>query len=264
VPLQKRKFVRAVATAAVALALGGSTWFLVTHHGANPSAAWKQFPAEALWGGTRDEARSPDGRRIAYLNVGDLLVRPAEGGRPMRLTVDGKPKSWPAWSPDGRAIAFYREEEMFIIPAGGGGERKVGWTLHPEGLAWSGDGKALYFPDKGDAEEPASLYRRSHLTGEKRRLTAPPDAITGDQFPSPSPNGEWMAFARAGLDGGADVYVMPLYDDIARAAPARRLTFQNRPISSVQWTGDGQRIVYRIRDELWAIPESGGRPEKMR
>jgi hypothetical protein len=57
---------------------------------------------------------------------------------------------------------------------------------------------------------------------------------------------------------------MPLYDDIARAAPARRLTFQNRPISAVQWTGDGQRIVYRLREEWWAIPESGGRPEKIR
>jgi Tol biopolymer transport system component len=262
VPLQKRKSVRAAALAVVVLALAASTWFLVTHHGAKPLAAWKQFPTEALWGGTRHEALSPDGRQIAYLNAGDLLVRSAAGGRPTRLTVDGKPKSWPAWSPDSRLIAFYREEEIFIIPAAGGSERKLGWTLHPEGLAWSGDGKALYFPDKGAAQEPASLYRRSYLR-EKRRLTAPPEGITGDQFPSPSPNGEWMAFVRAGRGGEADLYMMPLYDDIARAAPARRLTFQNRPISSVQWTSGGRRIVYGLGDELWVIPESGGRPTRI-
>jgi Tol biopolymer transport system component len=248
----------------VAAALTGSTWFLVNRRGATPSPAWKEFPASELWGGARHEARSPDGRHLAYIDASDLFVRPAEGGRRTPLTVDGKAKSWPAWSPDGRSIAFYREEEMFVIPAGGGASRKAGWTLHPEGLAWHPDGRALLLPDKGSSEEPAGLYRVSLEKQEKRRLTTPPDDSLGDHFPAPSPNGERLAFARILRSGAGDVYVMPLYDDIARAAPARRLTFQNRPISAVQWTGDGKRIVYAIRDELWAIAETGGHPEKIR
>jgi dipeptidyl aminopeptidase/acylaminoacyl peptidase len=264
---------RAAGLMLAGVALAGSTWFLVGRRPEDPKAAWKAFPPEELWGSGWGQSRSPDGRLVAYLENSDLLVRPSEGGgAPRRLTSDGEPKSYPAWSPDGRTIAFYRHEEVFLIPAGGGPERKAGWTLHPAGLAWSRDGQALLLPDKDSLEEAASLYLRSLATGKKRRLTAPPDNTPGDQLPAPSPEGERLAFVRVREDRAADVYIMPLYDDAARVAAPRRLTFWNQAISALWWTGDGKRLVLAAgtpgaesaTHDLWVIPETGGRPDRFR
>src|SRR4029450_9782192 len=74
-------------------------------------------------GDSYQPAWSPNGQRIAYIqratSFSDLLVMPAEGGEPLRLTEDGPDSSvysyeriytsiwgfYPAWSPDGATIA---------------------------------------------------------------------------------------------------------------------------------------------------------------
>lgn len=66
---------------------------------------------------------SPDGRRIAFVRRGWLMVG-AVAGRSFRRVMRG---SSPAWSPDGRTIAFFdRQHRLSIVRASGGRLRRIG------------------------------------------------------------------------------------------------------------------------------------------
>lgn len=66
---------------------------------------------------------SPDGRRIAFVRRGWVMVGTVTG-RSFRRLIRG---SSPAWSPDGRGIAFFdRHRRLSIVRAAGGHARRVG------------------------------------------------------------------------------------------------------------------------------------------
>lgn len=83
----------------------------------------------------RFPALSPDGRQVVYTWDGDrgqvdLYLRLVDVEEHIRLTQDAAIEESPAWSPDGLAIAFIRRSgtarrELRIIPAIGGQERLV-------------------------------------------------------------------------------------------------------------------------------------------
>src|SRR5262249_33481851 len=81
---------------------------------------------------------SPDGRQLAYashqLSEGnlDLLVQPAEGGEPLRLTSDPADDHEPSFSPDGQTVAFRSERQgggIYLTSSKGGDARLIA----PEG-----------------------------------------------------------------------------------------------------------------------------------
>jgi tricorn protease len=90
--------------------------------------------------------------------------------------------------------------------------------------------------------------------GNAARLTNTPDAE--ESFPVYSPDGQWLAFARA--TGDTDVYVMS-----SRGGDARRLTYFPKPDTPVGWTPDGRDVLLASgRDgdgssRLYRIPRDG-------
>jgi len=130
---------------------------------------------------------SPDGNEVVFVWNGEKgenfdIYRQLTGpGKPLRLTTDPAEDFSPAWSPDGRSLAFLRalgagKAAVVLMPALGGPERVVGETqaarlawIPQRWLDWSADGRWLVICDG------ASLALLSAETGEKRRLTAPPE-----------------------------------------------------------------------------------------
>jgi hypothetical protein len=156
-----------------------------------------------------------------------------------------------------------------MIPALGGAERKLGQVAFPDyftdGLAWSPDGKYLAVFDKAH-HEPYSIYLLSVETGAKRKLTFPPAEYVGDWSQRFSPHGKTLAFVRNYSHRG-ELYTLPVTSDWHPGGEPRRLTFDERQIFGIDWTGDGQRILYSSGQDgstnMFSIASSGGTPERV-
>jgi TolB protein len=182
-------------------------------------------------------AWSPDGRRIAYIqrvtSFSDLLVMPAEGGEPLRLTEDGPDSSvysyervfastwafYPAWSPDGATIAFASQAgppggspaaefrvSLFATPSASAGERTQLYADvggHVGRLAYAPDGQSIAFAFGPVGTGEPTIYR--YTAGSD--ATPFPGMPTQSYDPAWTPDGTWLAFA-ARKDGRTDLFAI--------------------------------------------------------
>lgn len=101
---------------------------------------------------------SPDGKNVAYAAGNSLqmriAVRPAGGGKAIRLTTDTAANEWfPRWSPDGARILFLSGGGVFSAPGVGGPARQE-VPSRPGAMVksatWSADGREITFA-RGDS-----------------------------------------------------------------------------------------------------------------
>ena len=232
---------------------------------------------------------SPDGDRIAFWWNGeapddsDIYIKLIGPGPPLRLTTDPAWDHSAAWSPDGRHIAFLRGQPegmkkmgLYLVPALGGTERKLAETRGPatilQGtcLTWSPDGRWLAVCDwADDSPGPLSVFLLAVDSGERRRLTRPPENSTaGDASPAFSPDGRTLAFARYGSGLASDLYLLDLDEDLTPKGEPRRRTFTEATTTSPVFTPDSRDIVFSsgpfAKPSLWRVPVSGsGSPERL-
>lgn len=127
-----------------------------------PDGSGEHVIAGNLPGEHRGPAWSPDGKRIAFVNIdaeapdGTLWLMDADGSNAERL-VDPKGECvasyWPAWSPDGHQIAFvcYRDEDdsFATIDLASGTIKRLTTVKFPDHFdnppTWSPDGKTIAF-----------------------------------------------------------------------------------------------------------------------
>jgi Tol biopolymer transport system component/DNA-binding winged helix-turn-helix (wHTH) protein len=241
-----------------------------------PSApALTSVPLTALPGRECEPSFSPDGNEVAFTRSeeGDeskshIYVKLiGTSGPPLQLTKGPAEDIGPVWSPDGRYIAFLRQlsQEKFavlLIPALGGPERKIAevrlagvWAPF---LAWSPDGKFLVVSHKDSPKEPAALFVVAIDTGEKRRLTSPPSAVSavsGDSNPAFSPDGRTLAFIRIS-DLRTELYLLPISGALQPVGEARLIPLLKGWAPA--WTEDGHEIVFLSPGQgLWRVGVSG-------
>lgn len=237
-------------------------------------------PLVAILAGQPDAthpALSPDGSQVAHTSRretpgnSDLYLRALAGGDPVRLTTDPAVDDKPAWSPDGRQIAFIRASATGDVPCRvvvmappNGYERVVGAcrvaiTSH---LAWSGDGKAIYFVDKASPGLATGLFRLDLETGRTQVLTTSPAEIDGDDLPATSPDGKSLAFLRRNSWTSADVHVL----DLARGRTTR-LTVDGSRIWGLAWDRAGKGLYFSSNrggdTGLWWVRARGGEAERI-
>jgi dipeptidyl aminopeptidase/acylaminoacyl peptidase len=114
----------------------------------------------------------PNGQKLAFDSFAagnwDILVMPANGGRPQRLTTDPANESQPSWSQDGNWIYFASlktgRDEVWKVRASGGAAAQVtrdgGYTAFE-----SVDGKLYY----NKADNDTKLWR-CNLDGSGEEL----------------------------------------------------------------------------------------------
>ncbi|HET9318693.1 MAG TPA: hypothetical protein VFO27_02920, partial [Bryobacteraceae bacterium] len=120
-------------------------------------------------------------------------------------------------------------------------------------LSWFPDGKWLAVVGKTNPSEPYALFLLSIESGEKRRLTSPPQRIFGDASPAVSPDGRAVVFSRFVADNISDLFLLELSVELMPKWEPARLTFESRYSDHGAWTPDGSchRIQFRH------IPYSG-------
>ncbi|HEY7307090.1 MAG TPA: winged helix-turn-helix domain-containing protein [Bryobacteraceae bacterium] len=247
--------------AVIAVAVTGTgIYFMLRNH--SLTRVERPVPLTTFTGFEANPAISPDGTQVAFTWNGenqanfDIYTMPNHSGPPVRLTTDPAEDLSPAWSPDGRTIAFLRRlnserGQLVLVPAAGGPEHTLAETWEqtwfqprrPRALTWAPDGRWIAATHHEAGEPSDGIYLFS-LTGEKRRLTAPPANFYGDRMPAFSPNSRFLAFCR--LPGGftAEIYLLALDADFRPRGEPRRLTNNKRWSAEPVWTPDGHHILY--------------------
>ena len=119
---------------------------------------------------------------------------------------------YPDWSPDGKKIAYMNvagSSAIYVVEVAPAGSQPTNLTPTIEMSVWtpkwSRDGKYIYF--MGDGASKKDIYRMDADGKNLLNLTAAWPYSCGD--PTVSPDGKLIAFA-ADKDGAVDLYVMTL------------------------------------------------------
>ncbi|MCK4415119.1 MAG: PD40 domain-containing protein [Candidatus Eisenbacteria sp.] len=110
-----------------------------------------------------------------------------------------------------------------------------GTEIHP---ARSPDGTRIAFAWNGADEANRDIYVRGRHTEQPLRITDDPAA---EYYPAWSPEGDRIAFARSGEQAG-------VYEASALGGPARQLVGVAASVFGLDWSPDGEHIVYAVAD----------------
>ena len=154
----------------------------------------------------------------------------------------------------GDLIAFFAHDPdvgyaLFVMAPSDAAARRV-TTVAGTGLCWNPDGRSIGFTDRTGAGEPFSIFTVSLDTGQRRRLTTPPASAFGDTFCSFSPDGRELAVVRHASRHASDVYIVDL---TGRQANDRRLTTGRQGMRGIEWSPDGETLVFASPSGLWSI-----------
>lgn len=156
---------------------------------------------------------SPDGNTIAYGSLGDLWVKPVDGGAAVNLTeTPGVTEERPVWSPDGNTLYYNRgpatDRDLYkLSPVSPGANQipiEIGATNDWQ-PALSPDGSTLCFL-RGEQNETADLYKIGVNGGEAKAIAA---SGTGELNCVWSPDGSKILFTLGAFGAGQLVTTAP-------------------------------------------------------
>jgi len=262
------------ASAALALTLGAVVYALASRPApdAAPTAPVRFVALTSSPLNESDPALSADGARLAFAmrpegsqGPADIYLATGAGQAPERLIAHPADDRYPAWSPDSATLAFIRIDgttcDVMLMTLADRRERRLAacGNLEEPRVSWSANGEWLVesFAPGPDPIRGWQIARVSTQTGTREPLTLPVPATLGDYSPAVSPDGSRIAFVR-GINGAtADLFTIPF-----NGGAATRVTWDNQDLVGLDWTADGQSLVYATDRAggytIWRVPATGG------
>ena len=213
------------------------------------------FPwAETRWedvGSSADNASlSPTGKRAIMESRGEIFTIPAENGDVRNITQSsGVADRAPIWSPLGDKVAWFSDADgkgyALMIASQDGlekpraisiGESKMAWEP-----AWSADGKYIAFADNRVRIRIVDVAAGTIETID----TAGTNLERGDMGLSWSPDGQWLAYSKAGDN---NLRAIQTYN--AKTKTRRPLTNSFADAFSPAWDRDGKHLYFLASTEV--------------
>ncbi len=229
-------------------------------------------------------AFSADGAWIYFASgndgLFDIFRQSVAGGPPLPLVTHPLSDDYPAPSPDGRTLAFIRTfPHHFAImlrrfdasatTSGNtaGNEVELRRESDLGSIAWLPDSRHLVISSPHPPDDTFRLDVFDTETLDSRILLHPQPGTRGDRSPAISPDGRTLAFVRRWTQATADLFVLSLNQHLQPSGPPRQVTFQNERIENVQWTPDGQQLIYGAgplgHAAIQRVRLAGGAPERL-
>jgi tricorn protease len=193
----------------------------------------------------------PSGRRLAFSIHGEIFTAPTEEGDLTQVTDSPWRDRDVMYSPDGKRLAYVSDrsgrEEIYLARPDGTGEPEKVTDLDALKLSfvWSPDSKALAFVS-------SDLVLRKYDIENKRTTELARSAYGTISAPAWSPDGQWIAYARADQVRTSDVYLVA-----AAGGEERRVTFDSYNEGSPRFAPNG-RTLFFIRSESLGGGGGGG------
>ena len=251
----------------LAALLFGLGWWRMKQSRIQPESLVSQIalPLTTMPGSEEMPDFSPDGQKIAFSHQGNIWIKIIQSADVLQITDGPETDYFPRWHPNGREIVFARysmhDVHILAVPSVGGATRELTrcransyatLAIHPTGrwLAYS----ATESPLGGQ-----TLFLLNLETLETFGLTHLPERqhYSGDSYPSFSPSGRHLAFARSRL-GSRAIFLQELPawilepDGAAEHAGSqhsswpepRQLLGFDQDIYGITWHRDGMHLIY--------------------
>ncbi len=232
-----------------------SSWWSRAPETAPPTLSYVSYSGRDI-----DPTASRDGKLLAFSSDRDgkarIWLKQLPGGGEVALTTGSDTR--PRFSPDGSTILFSRDEggrnALYKVPIVGGEPRKV-LDDAIEG-DWSPDGKQIVYLSTRRVENTIhfALGIARADGGETREVSD----VAGFVLLGPrwSPDGSTLASTQAGTQNAANSVFLVGVDgkgarSISPPPPAGE-------ISTLSWSGEGDVILYGVRDSIVAGGARGG------
>lgn len=193
---------------------------------------------------------SPDGKKMAFVERGDIFtVSTEKGGEAKRITDNPTRDGEPEWAADGKSLLFSSNR---------GGNSKIYLvtlaTLETKQLTTGSgnDSRPKLSPDGkwvSYLRGPQTAARLVRIDGTDDHEVVPGPNIDSQEW---SPDGKWLSYVREDDIRANDVWVVPV-DDAGKPGKAQNITDHPGLNISAKWYPDGSHIAflsnrYRNRD----------------
>ena len=216
-------------------------------------------------------AISPDGKRIAFVALGDLWIMPI-GGEPQRITNDSFVELDPSWSRDGRSLAYSTDRtgtmDLWVHDIETGREERVTQSAGAEVFgAWSPEGTRIAYVD-----EAGQIMVANVESGTSRKIH---DRLFSPGRPTWSKDGQSVAFTALQpyssryREGTSQIVAVSMNDlSERRIVPIANRSIGSREYDGPVWSPDGTAMAAVIEGTLWVIPvdprgQPNGRPRQL-
>jgi serine/threonine protein kinase/WD40 repeat protein len=233
-------------------------------------------PLTSLRGLERSPTFSPDGEQLAFAWNGDkednfdIYLKLVGSSEVRRLTTDPAEDRFPTWAPNGHDIAFVRAPgggalALMAVSPVTGTERKLNALPSGRlvGLSWAHDSEWLAVagnvPGSGEG-----VHLIASAGGDFRTIVraTTPEYVTSVAF---SRDGRRLAYGSCTAAVRCFLKLVDMTSAFEPTGAARVLTRQPaQDVTGLDWSGDGQFIVYEQNSHLWRVrADASGPPEQL-
>lgn len=219
---------------------------------------------------------SPNGLRIAYWSADrgrrDIWTIAANGSEAAAVTDDNHLDWNPVWAPDGNHLYFVSDRGgtmgVWVVAIDEHTGRVLG---SPQAVTSGGSGSRQHLSVSADGRKIAFIESAVEMNLQRVRFDPAAGAVQDnpvwitqgarwDSLPSPSPDGEWVAFSSAGKQEGISVIRT---DGLAQ----RNLTNDGYKNRLPRWAPAGDRIAFYSNRGgeygIWTIRSDGSGLEQL-